>query len=174
MQITYCTNIPCMLLSYSMHIPYIFQASEPGTVFHVIPSAPPSPRAHSLPLSHVAFACTSRVATCSDLGQDGRQRLILTFLAPSRCARTVHKAVSMGTANLRKSWTYHANVAEWIIDCSGFCGSYSFGVAACSSRVVPRVEFFFLACSRFAILSDKSSFAGHIGQLATIPRCYII
>ena len=41
-------------------------------------------------------------------------------------------------------------------------------MAACSSRVVPRVEVFFLACSRFAILSDKSSFAGHIGQLATI------
>ena len=41
-------------------------------------------------------------------------------------------------------------------------------MAACSSRVVPRVEVFFLACSCFVILSDKSSFAGHIGQLATI------
>ena len=55
---------------YPMHIPCIFQASEPGTVFHVIPSAPPSPRANSLPLPHGAFACTSRVVTCSDLGQD--------------------------------------------------------------------------------------------------------
>ena len=78
--IAFILHITRIFDAYYFHIPYIFQASEPGTVFHVIPSAPPSPRAHSLPLSHVAFACTSRVATCSDLGQDGHQRLILTFL----------------------------------------------------------------------------------------------
>ena len=66
----YSIHIPCILHSYSMHMPYIFQASAPGTVFHVIPSAPRSPRANSLPLPHGAFACTSRVVTCSDLGQD--------------------------------------------------------------------------------------------------------
>ena len=70
-------HIPCVLHAvpyichaYYINPPCIFQASEPGTVFHVSPSAPPPPRANSSPLSHGAFACTSRVVTCSDLGQD--------------------------------------------------------------------------------------------------------
>ena len=88
--IAFILRITRIFHAYYFHIPYIFQASEPGPVFHVIPSAPPSPRANSLPLPHVAFACTSRVATCSDLGQDGRQRLILTFLGYTLHSYSMH------------------------------------------------------------------------------------
>ena len=116
--ITYYTNIPCILLSYSIHIPYIFQASEPGTVFHVIPSAPPSPRANSLPLPHVAFACTSRVATCSDLGQDGRQRLILTFWdTRSMHIPFIFLAYSMHTLFVHIPFTFHA----YSMHSNGYC-----------------------------------------------------
>ena len=109
-QITYYANFPCILLSYSIHIPYIFQASEPGTVFHVIPSAPPSLGAHSLPLSHVAFACTSRVATCSDLGQDGRH---------------IFGSISMRTDSIQGSFNGHCKLAQELnISCKR-CPMYS-------------------------------------------------
>ena len=108
--IAFILRITRIFHAYYFHIPYIFQASEPGTVFHVIPSAPPSPRAHSLPLSHVAFACTSRVATCSDLGQDGRH---------------IFGSISMRTDSTQGSFNGHCKLAQELnISCKR-CRMYS-------------------------------------------------